>query len=337
MTERQSEPVELRVPDELAQEYLRKNSTLSLSPQTVKTYDSHLTQYATFLHAQDKSILTAEFIDLIEFIEECVLRGNRETTISGKVSTVSELYRYIRLRTDVGDELLFDPLRISEIDLSRYNTPELIKRDALTREEIRKLFSAFNSYRNRLIVVVGIETGLRNSDLREIKIDDVNTERCELHVPTPKYSKPYDVPISDELEFEIGFWLRHHRPAYCAANESEYLFPSQSGHKLEHNSSLNKIVRDAADRAGVQRVIAQSKLTPSQQDVLGTEKQYREWHRVTPHTLRHSFITLLNEAGVSLEYRQLLANHSTYRTTQGYTHSRDNIFESIRDQFDPPR
>ncbi|WP_411967887.1 tyrosine-type recombinase/integrase [Haloferax sp. YSSS75] len=335
--ERKSEPVELRVPDEHAQEYLRKSSILSLSPHSVRTYDSHLTQYATFLHAQGKSVLTAEFTDLIDFIEECVLRGNRETTISGKVSTVSELYRYIRLRTDVGDELLFDPLRISEIDLSRYNTPELIEREALTREEIRKLFDAFDSYRNRLIAVVGIETGLRNSDLRDIKIDDVDTEHCELHVPKPKYSKPYDVPISKELEFEVGFWLQHHRPAYSAAHESEYLFPSQSGDKIEHNGSLNKIVRNAAERAGIQRAIARSRLTPAQQDALGTEKKYREWHRVTPHTLRHSFITLLNDSGVSLEYRQLLANHSNHNTTIGYTHSPDNVFDSIRDQFDPPR
>lgn len=324
-----------RVPNKHAQEYLARNEGIALASSTVVSYDSHLTEYVTFLHDQGISVLTAEFTDVLDYAEACVRSGNREGTISGKLSTVAELYRYIRLRTDAGDELSLDPLRFREINLARYNTPEAIEREALSREEIRRLFDAFNSYRNRLMAIVGVETGIRNSDLRNFRIEDLHEDI--IHVHDPKNSKPYDVPISEELSFELDFWLQHHRKGFAAATDSKYIFPSQQGEKLENNESLNKIIRNAAERAGIQETIGRSRLTNAQQEAFSTDKEYREWHRVTVHTLRHSYITLLKEAGVSLPYRQLVANHTSAETTRGYTHGHDEVFDSVRDRFDPPR
>lgn len=326
---------EYRVPDKHAQEYLARNEGITLSSSTVVSYDSQLTEYVSFLHERGASVLTAEFTDVLDYVEACVRQGNREGTISGKISTVGELYRYIRLRTDAGDELSLDPLRFREINLKRYNTPEAVEREALSREEIRRLFDAFNSYRNRLMAIVGVETGIRNSDLRNLRIEDVHEDT--IHVHDPKNSKPYDVPISEELVFELDFWLQHHRKGFAASTDSEYVFPSQHGEKLETNASLNSIVKQAAERAGIQATIGRSRLTTGQKDAWETEKEYREWHRVTVHTLRHSYLTLLKEAGVSLPYRQLVANHTSANTTRGYTHGNDEVFDSVRNRFNPPR
>lgn len=328
---------ETRVPDKYAREYLEHAGELRLSPNTVRTYDSHLTEYVVYLHDGNLSVLDAEFTDILDFVESCVRRGNRQSTIEVKVSTVRELYCYLRLRTERGNDLRLDPLQFRELDVSRYKTPETIKREALSREEIRRLFDAFDSYRNRLIAVVAVETGLRNSDLRELQIKNIDLEGLEIHVPEPKGSKPYDVPISTDLAFELDFWLRHHRRGYSYANKSEFVFPSQSGEMLESNGSLNRIVRDAAERAGIQDVIGESRIPEAQQAALDTDSEVRKWHRVTPHTLRHSFITLLNQAGVELPYRQLVANHSSAETTQKYTHAKDNAFHMIRSRFNPPR
>jgi integrase/recombinase XerD len=325
----------LRVPDEYAQEYLSTRAGVALEPTTVETYDSHLTEYTTFLNGRGETTITAEFTDIVEFIEECVRRENRRSTISGKLSVIAELYRYIRLRTDSGDELNFDPLRFREIDLDQYNVPRRIEREALSKEEIRRLFDAFESYRNRLMAIVGVETGLRNSDIRNLRLEDVESDY--VHVHAPKNSKPYDVPISEQLSFEFDVWFKHHRPGFSAASESDYVFPSQQGAKLSQNSGLNSIIKEAAERAGIQDVIGKSLLSNQQQEVLGTNKEYCEWSRVTVHTLRHSYITLLGEAGVSLPYRQLVANHSNAATTLGYTHGTENVFDDIRSRYDPPR
>ncbi|WP_434531171.1 tyrosine-type recombinase/integrase [Haloarcula sp. NS06] len=322
----------IQVPDGHAREYLQHATGLKLAASTKDTYESQLRGYVLFLHDSGTSVMDATFNNVLEFVEECVRTGNRQSTIEGKVSVVSEMYRYIRLRTEVGDELSLEPLRLTEIDVSRYRTPEPIKREALSREELRQLFDAFDSYRNRLIAVVAVETGLRNSDLRELRIADIDFDNLEIHIPNPKGSKPYDVPMSDDLAYELNFWLKHHRRGYANSGESPYLFPSQHGVRLETNSSLNRIIRDAADQAGLQEVIGESQVRTKREEV-----DTRQWYRVTPHVLRHSFITLLADAGVDISYRQLVANHTSLDTTRGYTHRRDDKFAPIRQKFTPPR
>jgi integrase/recombinase XerD len=137
-----------RVPDTHAKEYLRRNERIALASSTVETYDSHLTEFVNFLNDRNTSVLDADFSEVRAFAEKCVRQGNRQSTIEGKLSTVGELYRYIHLRTDAPQELSLDPLEFRDIDVSRYRTPEPIERVALSREEIRRLFDAFDSHRN---------------------------------------------------------------------------------------------------------------------------------------------------------------------------------------------
>lgn len=324
-----------RVPDKYAKEYLQHAAGLKLTSSSTKTYESHLRGYVTFLHDGNTSVLEATFTDVLEFVEECVRLGNRQSTIEAKVTTISELYKYIRLRREEGEDLQLEPLRIENIDVSRYQTPEPIEREGLSREELRRLFDAFDSYRNRLMAVVAVETGLRNSDIRQLKIADLDFDCLQIHVSDPKGSKPYDVPISDELSYELEFWLQHHRTGYASSDASPYVFPSQCGLKLETNGSFNQIVRDAAEQAGLQEVIGESQIQRNDGSTL--ERDIRQWHRVTPHTLRHSFITLLADAGVELSYRKLVANHASAETTREYTHQTEDHFSTIRDRFVPPR
>ena len=337
MSQSHNDESTLRVPDTHAKEYLRRNERIALASSTVETYDSHLTEFVNFLNGRNTSVLDADFSEVRAFAEKCVRQGNRQSTIEGKLSTVGELYRYIHLRTDASQELSLDPLEFRDIDVSRYRTPEPIERVALSREEIRRLFDSFDSHRNRLMATVAVETGIRNSDLRNIRIQDMNLDECEIHVHNPKNSTPYDVPISEDLAFELDLWMRCHRRGFATAQESQYVFPSHSGVKLRTNGSLNKIITEAAERAGIQSTIGKSQITSEQKQAFNTDLEYRQWHRVTVHTLRHSCITLLEDAGVSLPYRQLVANHNNAETTQRYSHGGEDIFRIIREQFRPPR
>lgn len=316
----------------LIDDYLERNEGIVLSSSTVRTYRYNLEQYAHFLAANETTVLDADDKDVVAFIESCVRRGNRESTLSGKLTVIEQLYRHIKLETAVGDDLQLDPLALERINLSRYITPPPIEREALTREEVRRLFDAMDSYRNHLIAITATETGLRNSDLRELLIEDVNFDELIIHVRNPKYSRPYDVPISDDLAFELEWWLDGERHAYTMASESPYVFPSNRSMKLETNGGLNRIVKEAAEKAGIQGIIGVSTVKSGKES-----ESDKQWHRVTPHALRHTYLTLLKDDEVSLPYRQQVANHVNPDTTRGYTHGRDETFETIRDQFTPPR
>ncbi len=327
---------EYRVPNEYAQEFLSRNEDVTLESTSIGTYDSVLTQYVKWLNQEDESVLDAEFEMVRQFIEECVSKGNRRSTLASKLVAIAELYRYIRLRTDAGEELTIDPLEFRELDLDEYNTPPPIEREALSRKEIRRLFDEVESYRNRLILVVAIETGARNSDIRCLRVEDVSVDEGLIHFRDPKGSRSYDVPISNNLVFELEFWCKHHRGAYTTGQDAGYLFPSQHGGKLESNGSLNRIVTGAADRAEIQETIGYTSLTDTDRERLNTDKERLEWNRVTTHTLRHSYITLLKDSGVGIRYRQLVANHTDPNTTREYTHGREHDFETIRSKYDPP-
>jgi integrase/recombinase XerD len=318
-------------------DYLTTNEALVLAPSTVRTYRSRLREYIRYLSAIETTVLNAEREDVVAFIEECVRRRNRESTLSGKLNTIYQLYKHIELNMNEGDELQLDPLELETINLERYRTPAPIEREALTREELRQLFDTMDSYRNRLLAITAAETGLRNSDLRELTLDDVYFDKLEIHASDPKNSIPYEVPMSDDLAFELECWIDGPRIAHTTATESSYLFPGKYSAKLETNGGLNTIIKTAAERAGIQRVIGTSEIDSKQLTALETERSERSWHRVTPHTLRHTFITLLKDAGIQLSYRQLVANHANPETTRGYTHGKDDVFETIRDRFDPPR
>lgn len=318
-------------------DYLQWADDLVLSSSTVETYRLQLAAYTDFLEENELEVPSATLSDVTRYVEECVRAGNRQSTLEAKVTIINQLYQHIFLRMDSVDDLSMNPLELKSINLEKYRTPEAITREALSREEVRKLFDAIPSYRNWLLLVTGVETGLRNSDLRELTIDDVDTDELVVTPQNPKGGIPYTVPISDNLAFEFENWIQGQRSGYGGNSESNYLFPAQTKAKLERNGSLNRIVKDAAERADIQNTIGTSELTDTQQEAFNTEKSVREWNRVTVHTLRHTYLTLLKEAEVPLRYRQQVANHRNPETTKTYTHGDRAAFEKIRESFEPPR
>lgn len=319
------------------QDYLDTNEDIILAPSTIRTYRSKLQGYVQFLYDNGTTVLDAEREDVVEFIEHCVRRGNRESTLTGKLAVIGQLYRHIKFRTNKSDEMTLDPLELETIDLQRYRVPAPIERDALNREEARQFFDAMDDLRNLLLAITAIETGFRNSDLRNLTVQDVDFEELEIRAENPKNGRPYSAPISEDLSFELEYcWLSGPRTAYTTV-DSPYLFPGKHSAKLETNSALTTIFKTAAEAAGLQDIIGTSEIVPEQETALKTERSVRRWSRVTTHTLRHTNITLMKDSGVPLSYRQLVANHVSPETTRDYTHGSDDVFDTVRDRFDPPR
>lgn len=318
-------------------DYLDTNEDIVLAPSTIRTYRTKLQEYIRFLYDNETTVLDADREDVIKFIERCVRRGNRESTLSGKLAVIGQLYRHIKFRMDEGDDMDLDPLELEMIDLGQYRVPEPIERGSLSREEVRQFFDAMDDLRNLLLAITAVETGFRNSDLRNLTVQDVDFKEMEIRAEDPKNDRSYSAPISEDLVFELKHcWLNGPQSAYTTV-ESPYLFPGKHSAKLETNSALTAIFKAAAEAAGLQDTIGSSEIVPEQQKALNTERTIRRWSKVTCHTLRHTNITLMKDSGVPLSYRQLVANHVSPETTRDYTHGSDDVFDTVRDRFDPPR
>lgn len=316
------------LPHPLARQWLSTRHGTKFSDGSVLKKESKLRLYLGFLSEKEVELLEAEFEDYLEFVEYRVSLGLTGGTILNDYFAIKDFYAFVKARAD--EEPAIDWFALEELDLEQYNTATGFERDALAVEEVEALFDSFKNRRNKIMAYLGVATGLRNSDIREAKLEHVDYEDLMIHVPEPKGNDPYDVPMSKELARRLKQWENVGRKSLPRHQESEYLFPSEYGAKIERNNTLNDAVKRAAERAGIQEVIGTSPITGGQ---LGNDSdgiRMREWHRVTVHTLRHTFVTLLKKAGVPPEARRLVANHEDIQTTKEYEHFDKNYHELIR-------
>lgn len=161
---------------------------------------------------------------------------------------------------------------------------------ALTKEEVRKLLSVISPLRkrDRLIVLLLYGTGLRVSELCNLKIKDIDLDRGIAVVRGGKGAKDRMVPIPEPIIREIREYLAARKDG------SEYLLVEEK--------------RDNKD-----------KISPKTVWYLLNRYGKKAGVRVTPHMLRHSFATHMLENGVDIRVIQEILGHSNLSTTQIYT------------------
>jgi integrase/recombinase XerD len=168
----------------------------------------------------------------------------------------------------------------------------------LSEEEVKKLITNVKNQKHRCILLLMYSGGLRISEVTNLRIKDIQSNRGIINIKGAKGNKDRNTLLSKKLLKE----LRHY---YIAYQPKKYLFESIEGNKPYSTSSINKIMK---------RAVLASKLHPD----------------ATPHTLRHSFATHLLEKGTSLRYIQALLGHHSSKTTEIYTHlSKESILKIV--------
>jgi integrase/recombinase XerD len=198
----------------------------------------------------------------------------------------------------------------------------------VTRGDYKKLFSACESDRERVIVGSLAVMGLRRCELAWLQLESFEWENNEATIKTAKQSKP-------EKMYQPGFyttshkllmkrWIDGERKAFAPASSSPHLL---TGHKREmiRPREITTIVREIADRAGIQAY--------REQEANGHgEDSPRQWAKVTPHALRHSYGVWRAKAGMPLSQLSRLMRHSDVQTTHDYYLRFSN--DDLKDAYD---
>ncbi|MEM0465113.1 MAG: tyrosine-type recombinase/integrase [Candidatus Pacearchaeota archaeon] len=171
--------------------------------------------------------------------------------------------------------------------------------NVLTKEEIIKLFNSAKSKKSKLMLKILYSSGLRVSELVNLKPQDLNLEENMGWVRCGKGKKDRIFFISKKLSNQLKKYLKK-RESW------KYLF---SKNKPLTTRNVQKIVSKLAKRSGINK-------------------------KVTPHTLRHSFATHLLDSGVDIRKIQTLLGHSSISTTQIYTHISSEQLKSIKNPLD---
>jgi integrase/recombinase XerD len=169
----------------------------------------------------------------------------------------------------------------------------------LSKFEIKYLIEKTKNEKHKLVIKMLYSSGLRLSELINLKKEDIESQRNVIKVRQGKGKKDRITLLSDKLSKELFDFV-------CKTNfKTKYLFEGRKGKYSK--KSVQKILENASK---------------------GLNKN------VTPHMIRHSFATHLLESGTDIRYIQKLLGHSNLETTQIYTKVANTELLKIKS---PPR
>ena len=176
----------------------------------------------------------------------------------------------------------------------------------LSIEEIDKLLDIklndHFSYRNKAMLELMYSSGLRVSELVNVKIHDIDDSNCIIRI-MGKGKKERIVPLGDYAIKYIDIYLKEHRNKLIKRELNEYLFLNNHGKKMTRQGFF-KILKQLAQQKNIKTDFS-------------------------PHTLRHSFATHLLNGGADLRSIQEMLGHESISTTQIYTHvSKEQLKEN---------
>ncbi len=171
----------------------------------------------------------------------------------------------------------------------RYNRRPKKLPVVLSKEEVKKLFEVIQNPTHKLMIELMYSSGLRVSELINLKLEDLELERGFGWVHGGKGNKDRLFIIAESLRNKI----RKHT-GKKKLNEYKYLFMSNRGTRYNIRS-LQQIIKKAGKKAKIDK-------------------------KISCHTLRHSFATHLIENGYDVSNVQCLLGHKSPETTMVYVH-----------------
>ncbi len=258
------------------------------SVNTLKTYVDGLRVFFRF--CRNKPVEDITVSDLIDFNNRFVLKNRYSSSYQNQVINAIKLY--------------FRKIENRSLDIEAIQRPRREHKlpNVLSKEEVKSILEALPNVKHRAMLSLIYACGLRRSELLNLKPTDVDSNRHLLVIRNAKGKKDRIVPISDKLIDMLRSYFKVYKP-------TTWLFEGQEGDIPYSETSLQHVLRQAVDKAGIKKP-------------------------VTLHWLRHSYATHLLESGTDLRYIQELLGHKSSKTTEIYTHVSQKSLQKIKSPFD---
>ena len=255
-----------------------------LSNNTVKAYEADISSFFQWLDNEDLKYKNLQEDHINQYISFLFQRKMRSSSVNRKISSIKSFYIFLVKRNFVKNSPLNDLV-----------TPKQEKYlpESMSEAEVNKLLNSpdvSNKIENRdkAMIEMLYATGMRISELVNLKITDVDMKRCVVKV-FGKGSKERLVPFGETALDSLRSYLNEREQS-----SSKEIFLSNRGKKMTRVAFWQR----------VKVYLIRENLKNS----------------ISPHTLRHAFATHLLNRGADLRSVQLLLGHSDLSTTQIYTH-----------------
>lgn len=278
-----------------------------LSRNTVSAYAGDLTALLEYLNLRGiSSWRQCGRDDLLDFLDFQRDNGMESSTMARHLTAMRMFFRYLQMEEMVSE----DPTRLLD-------SPKLwrLLPEQLTLAEVDMMLKIFPArgdaleIRNRTIVHLLYASGMRVSELTNLKTADIDFENHLLRI-RGKGSKERIVPVAPQAIKLLRHYLAGARVELTESiPQAPWFFVSRRGRKLDRER-VWAIIKDAALRAGIDK-------------------------NIHPHTLRHSFATHLLANGADLRIIQEMLGHADIGTTEIYTHVDRNKLSAVHHKFHP--
>lgn len=269
----------------LPSEFLRRIETeikiAKLSPYTLRNYLEFNKQLFEHSNKQPEQI---DQQDIKNFLAD---KMNDKATSSTIVFLASIKFAYSSL-------LGKDPTAGIKRPKSEKKIPEV-----LTKEEVIKLIDSSSTKKSKLIIQLLYSSGLRVSELVNLKSSDLNLKENTGWVRLGKGKKDRMFILSKKIPGKLKKYIEKHP-------ENQFIFSKENPLTTRN---IQKIVQKAAHKAGINK-------------------------HVHCHTLRHSYATHLLENGIDIRKIQILLGHGSLSTTERYTHVSSSELKKISSPLD---
>lgn len=270
-------------PDEM----LQKLETMRYSPQTIAAYKQLMEEFINYFPTQAIDAITEP--EIVAYIRYLVKeRGISASYQNQAINAIKFYYEKVK-----GGARKFYQL---ERPLKEQKLPTV-----LSVEEVQAMIKATTNLKHKTLIMVCYSAGLRLSELINLRLADVDSDRMQISVKGGKGKKDRYTLLSAKLLPLLREYFKAYRP-------KEYLFEGAEGGQYSA-SSMQTVVGDALRKASIAK-------------------------HASVHTLRHSFATHLLEAGTDLRYIQSLLGHGSSKTTEIYTHVTSKALVGIRSPLD---
>ena len=256
------------------------------SELTIINYKRDLIEFLTYINNRNLTKITKnEIKGYLKFLFD---NENKSATVSRKISSLKSFYKYLKEK---------DLIKINPISSVRYPKKEKNLPKFVQYNELEDIISSSKEgeygIRNYLIIELMYSTGVRVSELVNIKLSDIDFENKQIRI-LGKGSYERFVFLGDYAIDAIQSYIINKRQEQLKGKENEFLLLNKDGRELT-TRGIRKIIDQVISRTSVKT-------------------------KVSPHTIRHTFATHLLDNGCDLRSVQEMLGHKNINSTEVYTH-----------------
>ena len=274
------------------------------SDNTVNAYMKDLEHFEDFVVSRGIDRITdVSNSDIVAYLMELKKQGRSKSTVNRRLTSIRTFYKFL-LREG----------KVRENPAEDIKSPRIEKKDIefLSIDEVNKLMTlpdeSIKGIRDRAILELMYATGIRASELIDMKLDDLNM-RMGFVKCTGEHSKARIIPIGRPARHALEDYVYDARPVLLKNSTSEKLFVNYAGESMTRQG-LWKILKEYGEEAGLKV-------------------------RLTPQVLRNSFAVHMLQNGTDIKSIQELMGHEDIAATQAYLAVTKNRIKDVYDRAHP--